>query len=375
MSAVEDGGGGAEIRRVVGDPPASHVEARNMTLHVSVVVPSWRRPVDLARCLVGLSRQTRVADEVVVVRRDDDLPTAQVVARAPLHVVEAVSTRPGVSAALVAGVLKASGDVIAFTDDDAVPRPDWLERILGRLSDSTIGAAGGRDWIHNGEATDVPPTEAIGHLSAWGRLVGNHHLGTGPPREVTYLKGVNMAFRRQALALPLEYRGRGAQPNWEVAVCLWAGARGWRIVYDPAIIVDHFPGERQDGDRRGARDSDVVRAVAYNLVGAILVSRPEMFWRRALFGLLVGQSDVPGLLRAAVAVPRREWGIVRLLPGSLWGQVGALKAAAGGRHLSMVEFPAPPFAVTPQRRSCSKQLSGGGQRGWEERAADAVRTG
>jgi hypothetical protein len=46
-------------------------------------------------------------------------------------------------------------------------------------------------------------------------LIGNHHLGVGEPREVDVLKGVNMSYRRTAIAdihFDERMRGTGAQP-------------------------------------------------------------------------------------------------------------------------------------------------------------------
>src|SRR5688572_6467683 len=93
---------------------------------VSVVVTSYRRPGLLARCLEGVSAQIYPGDEVVVVYRHDDEPTRELLARwAALdrerHSI-AEAERPGIVPALVAGTEAARGDVVAFLDDDAVPR-------------------------------------------------------------------------------------------------------------------------------------------------------------------------------------------------------------------------------------------------------------
>jgi hypothetical protein len=50
-------------------------------------------------------------------------------------------------------------------------------------------------------------TRDVGRVGRWGKLVGNHHLGTGSARSVMVLKAVNMAFRREALAVPEQLRG------------------------------------------------------------------------------------------------------------------------------------------------------------------------
>ncbi len=102
-------------------------------MKVTVLVPTFRRPADLARCLAALQRQLRAPDEVVVVARPDDNAThvclrdPAVVGALPLSV--ALVETPGQVAALNRGLDAANGDVIAITDDDAAPR-----RRLGRAN-------------------------------------------------------------------------------------------------------------------------------------------------------------------------------------------------------------------------------------------------
>ena len=50
-------------------------------MRMSVLVPSYKRPQDLVRCLAGLARQKRAADQVVVVARRTDDETIDAVRR------------------------------------------------------------------------------------------------------------------------------------------------------------------------------------------------------------------------------------------------------------------------------------------------------
>src|SRR5687768_8796137 len=95
-----------------------------MPLRVSVVVPTCGRPELLARCLAALEKQTlpQQAYEVLVV--DDG------------------ALRSGPAAARNRGWRRARAPVVAFTDDDTEPRPDWLEQGLRALQDAD--AASGR---------------------------------------------------------------------------------------------------------------------------------------------------------------------------------------------------------------------------------------
>ena len=36
--------------------------------------------------------------------------------------------------------------IVAITDDDAEPRPDWLARLIGHFAVKSVGGVGGRDW-------------------------------------------------------------------------------------------------------------------------------------------------------------------------------------------------------------------------------------
>ncbi len=95
-----------------------------MPLRVSVVVPTCGRPELLARCLAALEKQTlpQQAYEVLVV--DDG------------------ALRSGPAAARTRGWRRARAPVVAFTDDDTEPRPDWLEQGLRAMQDAD--AASGR---------------------------------------------------------------------------------------------------------------------------------------------------------------------------------------------------------------------------------------
>ena len=308
-------------------------------LTISVIVPSYRRPDLLARCLEGLAAQERGADEVLVVRRRDDDATAEVVRSRRGAVREVIVDEPGMLHAMHAGMAQARGDVIAFTDDDAVARPEWLAHILRHYQDPAVGAVGGRDVAHPARDQPSVPSTEVGRLTRWGKLVGNHDVGRGGPARVQILKGVNMSFRREALALPSSLRGQGAEVHSEVAASLWASARGWTLVYDPDAVVDHYLGPRFDNDQRGRPDAQATRDEAYNLVTTMLAVDRSRLRRRALFGVLLGDRASPGLGRAAVGLVRGERDAVAKLVPSVTGQVQGLADAVRGRLPEMLRPP------------------------------------
>lgn len=81
----------------------------------------------LAACLAALGRQTRPADEVVVVDNGSTDNTAAVCSAAGVRRISL--DVPGITGATAAGFDAATGRILARLDADSVPPPDWLERV------------------------------------------------------------------------------------------------------------------------------------------------------------------------------------------------------------------------------------------------------
>jgi len=274
-------------------------------MKITVVVPTYLRPQDLARCLVALKQQTRAADELWVIVRDTDRETWQFLEdfdRGALALHTATVVEVGVIAAMNIGLDAATGDIVAFTDDDAAPHPDWLERIESYyLADEKIGGVGGRDWVYHGTKLEDGSRPIVGKLQWFGRLIGNHHIGSGEGREVDVLKGVNMSFRRKAIAdlhFDQRMRGSGAQVHFEVVFSLTLRQKGWKLIYDPQIAVDHFPAQRFDEDQRNSFNAQASVNAIHNETVALLGYLPPL--RRFVFviwAIMIGTTEAFGLVQ------------------------------------------------------------------------------
>ncbi|MGU7782989.1 glycosyltransferase family 2 protein [Burkholderia sp. PU8-34] len=296
-------------------------------MKISVLVPTYRRPADLARCLHALQRQQRLPDEVIVVARPEDDATHERLAdpsvggMLPLRIVPV--DVPGQVAALNKGLDSVSGDVVAITDDDAAPRPEWLARIESAfLADPRVGAVGGRDWVHEKGRVLDESRSLVGRLMASGKIIGNHHLGVGGAREVDMLKGANMSYRRAAierLRFDTRLRGAGAQVHNDMGFSMRVKRDGWKLVYDPLVAVDHYPAERFDDNRRDAASLNAVSNSAYNLHLILRENLPPL--RREIawwWYTVVGTRVYPGLAHVVLALRsadgdrvREHWRAVR----------------------------------------------------------------
>ena len=98
---------------------------------VSVIIPAYNDVVRLRRCLDAIQRQTLDADkvEVLVVDNGSEPPLDTLAPDYP-GVAFLRENRPGSYNARNAGCRAASGSVLAFTDADCRPHPDWLEQAL-----------------------------------------------------------------------------------------------------------------------------------------------------------------------------------------------------------------------------------------------------
>lgn len=111
-----------------------------MSVQVSVVVPTYKRPHLLDRCLAALMAQDFAPTKFEVVVADDagDPATWCAVRRwrkrggVRVRYVR-VRERHGPAAARNAGWRAANGRIIAFTDDDCIPARDWLRAGLFAL--------------------------------------------------------------------------------------------------------------------------------------------------------------------------------------------------------------------------------------------------
>jgi glycosyltransferase involved in cell wall biosynthesis len=305
---------------------------------ISVLIPTYRRPHELHRCFGALAAQTRRPDDVVVVVRDVDQETRTYLAARdalalPVRVVTVVT--PGVVAAMNAGLDAIEADIIACTDDDAAPRPNWLAMIEWHfLQDERIAGVGGRDWIVGSDRVRA----VVGRVQWWGRAIGEHHCGVGPARDVDILKGVNMSFRRSSLAhrrFDTRLLGSGATVHFELSMALALRRAGWRLIYDPAVIVDHHQAPRVDEAQRSEFSPRALHDAVHNETLALLEYLPAA--RRHVFiawAFAVGTRGAPGLIQWLRFIATRQSFPTRRLLASWQGRLSAWRRWRAEQGLS-----------------------------------------
>lgn len=134
---------------------------------VTIVVPHYHNLAALELCLTALVRQSYPRDLYEIVVADNASPEgraaveAVVGARGRLIVV----TEKGAGPARNGGVVAATGEILAFTDCDCVPEPDWLAQGVAALARGDF--AGGAMRVLVADAARPSSTEAFERVFAF----------------------------------------------------------------------------------------------------------------------------------------------------------------------------------------------------------------
>jgi glucosyl-dolichyl phosphate glucuronosyltransferase len=215
-----------------------------LSQRVSVIICAYteERWTELTEALASMSQQSRQPDEVIVVIDYNLRLLARTQSAFPRHTVLANTDVRGLSGARNTGIRAASGDILAFMDEDAVAEPDWLERLLNAYQDPQVIGVGGaiQPWWVQGKPAWFP--------EEFNWVVGCTYRGmpviTAPVRN---LIGCNMSFRREVFERAGAFTngmGRiGKRPLGceETELCIRATQKlpGRYFLYAPQAVVRH----------------------------------------------------------------------------------------------------------------------------------------
>jgi glycosyltransferase involved in cell wall biosynthesis len=207
---------------------------------VSVIIPVFDDGERLRRCLLALDRQTYPRDrfEVVVVDNGSSQDVAAVVAGLA-GVVLGHEPRPGSYAARNTGLGLARGEVLAFTDSDCLPQPDWVAAGVARLTDQPgCGPVAGRIAVFFQDAARPTATELYESLTAFPQraYVERDHYGAT----------ANLFTRRDVFARVGDFCAgltSGGDREWGQRVY----AAGLPLIYADEVRVQH-PARRSFGE-------------------------------------------------------------------------------------------------------------------------------
>ncbi len=267
---------------------------------VSLVICTRDRPKDLARCLASLPEQTRAPDEVIVVDNASLTRDAEDICRgAGVRYVR--EERPGLDIARNTGGRASGSEIVAYTDDDVVLHPWWLERLVAAFDGPEV-------WAVTGLVLPAElATPAQWHFERfWGFGRGfqridfdtaflEAHKAYGCP---TWLigAGASMAFRRTAFEHAGFFDERldvgaagcsGDSEFWHRILCAGGTCR-----YEPSVVAFHYHRRDWAGLRKQIRaymrGHSAALLVQYERSGRagnlrrLFVSFPQLYARRMI---------------------------------------------------------------------------------------------
>ena len=198
------------------------------TAKISVVICTYNGAETIRACLSALARQSYRDFEVIVVNDGSTDATAEVATEYGVRVI--TTHNQGLSVARNLGWQAATGEYIAYIDDDAYPDVHWLEYLAGAFATSDHVAIGG---------PNVEPIES----GSVARCVANapggpiHVLLTDELAE--HIPGCNMAIRRWALKAIGGFDPQFRVAGDDVDLCWRLQERGWTLGFSPAAMVWH----------------------------------------------------------------------------------------------------------------------------------------
>lgn len=216
----------------------------------SVVVPTYNRAGMLQSVVSALLEQRNCPEyEVIIVDNNSTDATATVAAalcsasRGRMKYV--LEQTIGSSAARNCGIAAARGDIVAFLDDDAIPRVEWLASILNTYANyPDAWCVGGKILLR---LPDERPAWFNAHSMRVTSLLGLFDRGDGVHRLAYPLDvwGGNLSVRKDVLRriggfdVSLGLAGRRPLYGEETELCWRIQREGGGVYYCGGAVVDH----------------------------------------------------------------------------------------------------------------------------------------
>jgi GT2 family glycosyltransferase len=260
---------------------------------VSVVCCSYNGEATIRDTLGALARLDYPDVEVIVV---DDGSTDATASIARSYGVRVVSTpNQGLSAARNVGLRVASGEIVAYIDDDAYPDPAWLTHLVRTFREGGFCGVGGPNLL--------PPEDGAVAECVANAPGGPCHVLVSD-QEAEHIPGCNMAFEKHWLE-----RVGGCDPQFRAAgddvdLCWRLQEAGGRLGFHPAAVVWHH---RRSSLRRYWRQQ-----VGYGKAEALLARKwPQKYNSAAHIpwsGRIYGRGLTLPLLLGSGRVYQGVWG-------------------------------------------------------------------
>jgi cellulose synthase/poly-beta-1,6-N-acetylglucosamine synthase-like glycosyltransferase len=195
---------------------------------VSVVVCTHNGSRTIRECLEGLRRLDYPDLEVIVVDDGSSDGTAEIVGEYDVRLIS--TENEGLSNARNIGLAAATGEIVAYLDDDAYPDPHWLHYLAAAFETSEHAGVGGPNIPPGGDGLIA---DCIANAPG-----GPIHVLLSD-RVAEHIPGCNMAFRKDRLKAIGGFDPQFRVAGDDVDVCWRLQECGWTLGFHPAAMVWH----------------------------------------------------------------------------------------------------------------------------------------
>ncbi|RIL09627.1 MAG: hypothetical protein DCC75_06090 [Proteobacteria bacterium] len=323
---------------------------------VSIVINTLNRAFCLETTLQALFHLDYPNFEVIVVNGPSSDGTEAILERYKNVFKIERCPEPNLSMSRNFGIAAASGEIVAFIDDDGIPEPEWLDRLVAPYSDPAVGGVGGFVFDRSGvqfqtryllsnrlgysEQVAEVPAEALDRLNLPGSFV------------FPGLIGVNSSFRRQAL---LEIGGFDEHFNYyldETDVCVRLIDKGWKLKVVPNAYVHH---KAAPGGMRHLRF--YARSQAYFIMRNAVEKGVACDVRQAIQpGLDLHRNSVAQALKQGIVNDEQAAALLRELEEGMEAGIHAAKQTPVRKLLPANVKPAPFKPVVSVKQSGKKMV-------------------
>jgi GT2 family glycosyltransferase len=238
--------------------------APSISLNFSVIVCTRNGRERIGTCLEAVGKLAGGPHETIVVDDGSDDGTADFVAE-HFPWVKLLRLDPcGLSAARNAGTAAASGEILAFTDDDCAPDQEWLARLARVFADGRFAAAGG---------PNLPPRPRTWREAVVCSVPGAPSHVMLDDEEAEHLPGCNLAVTKAAFDAIDGFDPRFRTAGDDVDFCWRLRAAGCRLGFSPGAFVWHW--------RRPSIRAFLRQQLGYGAAEKLLISKhPDRFTKR-----------------------------------------------------------------------------------------------
>lgn len=213
-------------------------------MSLTVIINTFERPDTLKKCLDSLFKQTDKDFRIIVIDQSRDSQTCELCAQYDIKYFQ--NKNINLSHSRNIGISKASTDLVAFIDDDAEAKHDWVESIKANFENNPqLDILAGK-VINNTDEHNPMIQFQNGIVSLYGYIedvhpVTEHKFDNGFDKWYLRPMGTNMVFKRQCLIDNGGFDEFFEYNHDETDISIRIIKAGGKIKYDDDLVVMHYP--------------------------------------------------------------------------------------------------------------------------------------